>query len=138
MGEIFSSFSGYAEVCGTSTGRLKGVEVREAGRCGLEESPPMVAESGLLPAGKSSGRIRGVLPVAMDWLRECAWAAVGWAAGRAVLEVEISDAVGGALWWWESAWALLLRFATWRATVGDVGEVALLLSLLCELPIPAP
>lgn len=69
-----------------------------------------------------------------------AWACVrvGWVALEAELEVEISGVAPDFALSRESAGALSLRRATWRATVGKVGKTASpLLSLLCELPIPA-
>lgn len=61
---------------------------------------------------------------------------VSWVAVEAELEVEISGGAPDFALACESAGTLSLRRATWRATVGEVGETASpLLSLLCELPI---
>lgn len=127
--------------------------MREGGRWCLEDSLPMTLESDLWLTEESSGFSRGVPPLVMERARvweaaglwatvAWAWARVGWVAGRAVLEVEMREAVGGAPgFWWacERVWALAFRLATWRATEGEVGEVALLLlSLVCDCEFPIP
>lgn len=91
------------------------VAVREGGRWCLEDSLPMTLESDLWLTEESSGLSRGVPLAVMERARVCvdaglcatvawAWARVGWVAGRAVVEVEMREAVGGAPGF-ESCWA---------------------------------
>lgn len=118
--------------------------------CCWNRSFPLKLESGFWLALMSSGLSLDVPPLVVmmralereligPWAM-VAWACVrvGWVAVEAELEVETSGGAPDFALACESTGVLSLRRATWRATVGDVDERAsLLLSLLCELPIPA-